>query len=152
MKASLFKPLINIWPPFLGAGIRVEKISQDYRQIQVCLLARWYNRNYVGTHFGGSLFAMTDPFFMLMYLHNLGKDYIVWDLEARIRFMTPGRGKVRAFFQLTEADIETAQNRTAEAGKFVAEHVISVMDENGSTVAEITKHIYIRRKSAKSKK
>ena len=30
----------------------------------VKLTLRWYNRNYVGTHFSGNLFTMTDPFYM----------------------------------------------------------------------------------------
>jgi acyl-coenzyme A thioesterase PaaI-like protein len=79
MNARLFRFGINLWPPFLFTGIHVTRITPDYRQIDVELRLRPWNRNYVGTHFGGSLFAMTDPFWMLGLLHILGRDYYVWD-------------------------------------------------------------------------
>ena len=81
---------VNFWPPFLGAGIRVKHISPDMKFIEVQMKLRWWNANYVGTHFGGSLFAMTDAFYMLMLMANLGRDYIVWDKTASIRYRKPG--------------------------------------------------------------
>jgi Domain of unknown function (DUF4442) len=78
--------LLNIWPPFLGAGIRLRRIAPDWKAIDVEMKLRWWNRNYVGTHYGGSLYSMADPFLMLMLIENLGKDYIVWDKAASIRF------------------------------------------------------------------
>jgi hypothetical protein len=68
--AGLFRRGINLWPPFVGAGIRVTRVSADSREIDVTLKLRLFNRNFFGTHFGGSLFAMTDPFFALMMLRN----------------------------------------------------------------------------------
>ena len=78
---------MNAWPPFLFSGIRITALAEDYRHARVELRQRWYNRNYVGTHFGGSLFAMTDPFWMLLTMHALGRDYYVWDQAAEIRFL-----------------------------------------------------------------
>src|SRR5437868_13852984 len=82
---------VNLWPPFLGAGIRVKRIASDMKAIDVEMKLRWWNANYVGTHFGGSLFAMTDAFYMLMLMANLGRDYIVWDRAASIRYRKPGK-------------------------------------------------------------
>ncbi|RMD74179.1 MAG: DUF4442 domain-containing protein, partial [Bacteroidetes bacterium] len=93
---------LNLYPPFLGAGIRVRTISADYRRAVVEMPLRWYNRNYVGTHFGGSLYSMTDPLYMLMLMNVLGPDYIVWDQAATIVFRRPGRSTVRAEFELTD--------------------------------------------------
>ena len=87
MNARLFRFGINLWPPFLFTGIHVTRITPDYRQIDVELRLRPWNRNYVGTHFGGSLFAMTDPFWMLGLLHILGRDYYVWDRAGAIDFL-----------------------------------------------------------------
>src|SRR3546814_13956082 len=84
MKASRLRLLMNLWPPFAFTGIRVQHIADDFSAVRVALHQRWYNRNYVGSHFGGSLFAMTDPFFMMMLLHQLGSNYIVWDKAAQI--------------------------------------------------------------------
>ena len=88
--------LFNLWPVFRGAGIRVREIGPDFRSVTVELRAKLLNRNYVGTHFGGSLFAMTDPFFMIMMMQNLGRDYIVWDKAGTVRFLKPARGTVTA--------------------------------------------------------
>ncbi len=62
MSPRLLRHLFNVWPPFLLSGIHVTRLSNDWRHVEVELRLRPWNRNYVGTHFGGSLFAMTDPF------------------------------------------------------------------------------------------
>lgn len=61
---KIFFNLFSIYPPFLGAGIRV-KISKDVKTVDVVMKLTFWNRNYVKTHFGGSLYAMCDPFFFL---------------------------------------------------------------------------------------
>ncbi len=78
----IFRMIVNFWPPYLGAAIAVEEIARDWRTIRVAMKLRWYNRNYVNSHFGGNLFSMTDPFYMLMLLRNLGREYVVWDMKT----------------------------------------------------------------------
>ena len=82
---------INIWPPFVGAGIRVTRRTPDMKAVDVEMKLHFFNRNYVGTHYGGSLYSMTDPFYMLMLMHNLGADYIVWDKAEASAFASPER-------------------------------------------------------------
>ena len=106
MNPNLLRYGMNIWPPFWGAGIRVEKISQNYREVSVLLRLGILNRNAMGVHFGGSLFAMADPFYMIMVAQNVGKSYVVWDQAAKIEFIKPGRGIVRAHFVLTQVQID----------------------------------------------
>jgi hypothetical protein len=83
---------MSFYPPYLGAGVRVRHISDDFRDVTVSMGLGWYNRNYVGTQFGGSLYSMVDPFYMLMLMENLGRQYIVWDKAADIDFISPGKG------------------------------------------------------------
>ena len=116
MRASLFRHGLNLWPPFLFTGIHVAELSDDYRQARVELRMRPWNRNYVGTHFGGSLFAMTDPFWMLMVLHHLGHDHYVWDKAAEIEFVKPGRGTVQTAFALEDGVLDAL--RAEAAGDF----------------------------------
>lgn len=137
---------MNLWAPFRGAGIRVEHIAPDWREVKVRLTLHWYNRNAVGTHFGGSLFALTDPFYMLMYMHVLGRGYRVWDQTASIRFIQPGKGIIRAHFQLTDDDINRARQATRDGAKYFAEHQIQLFNEQQQVVAEVQKTIYIRAK------
>lgn len=146
VSARMFGRLMNLWPPFIGAGIRVVSISTDFRSIQVKLLRRWYNSNYVGTQFGGSIFAMTDPFYMLMLINNLGTDYIVWDMAASVRFRKPGKTHLFANFVIDDLLLEKIRQTLLQQDKFIFDLPIDVVDVNGLTIAEVTKTIYIKRK------
>jgi acyl-coenzyme A thioesterase PaaI-like protein len=140
--------LINLWPPFLGAGIRVTRIAPGWREIDVEMKLRRWNRNYVGTHYGGSLYSMTDPWFMLMLIENLGRDYIVWDKSASIRFRKPGTGLVRANFRVSDEQIQEIRDALATPEKIDRVFAVEVKDETGTVIAEVQKQIHVRRKSA----
>lgn len=139
---------LNWWPPMLGAGIRVTRMDDDLRAVDVELRTHWYNRNYVGTHYGGSLYSMTDPFYMLMLIHNLGPDYIVWDKAATIRFRRPGKGTVRAQFRLTEEQIESLRCQLETTEKIEPTFLVEVKDASGEVVTLVEKLLYIRKKTA----
>jgi hypothetical protein len=139
---------INLWPPFLGAGIRVKHIAPDMKAVDVEMKLRWWNANYVGTHFGGSLFAMTDAFYMLMLMlmHHLGESYIVWDKAATIRYRKPGRGTVRAEFRLTDSQIEDIREKLKTFPKYEPVFVVEVKDGAGVVIAEVEKLLHVRKK------
>ncbi|HEX7965284.1 MAG TPA: DUF4442 domain-containing protein [Gammaproteobacteria bacterium] len=140
---------INLWPPFLFAGIRVTRLDDDYREAEVTLKQHWYNRNYVGTHFGGSLFAMTDACYAVMLLHVLGRGYYVWDQRAAIEYLKPGRGRVTARFYLTEGRVREILAHTEGGEKYLPEFTVEVTDEAGDVVARVVKTLYIRKKPPK---
>ena len=146
MSPSKFRHVMNLWPPFLFSGIRVREISAGWRSVRVELRQHWYNRNYVGTHFGGSLFAMTDPFWMIMTMQALGRGYIVWDKAATIDFIKPGRGTVTARFDLDDATLDAIRAATAGGEKTLHWFETPVTDASGETVALVRKQIYVRRK------
>jgi hypothetical protein len=137
------------WPPFLGAGIRVKSLSDDFRDAVVELKLGRLNRNAVGTHFGGSLYAMTDPFFMIMLLHNLGGDYLVWDKSGSIEYVAPGRGIVSAHFHLSEKRIAEIRAEAAGGDKIFPEFEVDVKDAAGELVARVRKILYVRLKAKK---
>ena len=140
---------LNLWPPFLFAGIHVAAIGDDFRSARVELRMRRWNRNYVGTHFGGSLFAMTDPFWMLLVLHALGDGYIVWDKAATIDFEKPGRGAVHADFALDDATLDELRAAAAGGDKVLRWFDAPVRDAAGDVVAMVRKQLYVRRKRPK---
>jgi len=146
MKSRTLKTLINLYPPYWGTGIRLTYISEDYRKATVTMKLRFYNRNYVNSHFGGSLYSMADPFYMLMLIHILGRDYVVWDQSASIEFIAPARGTVVAHFTITEDDIAQIEKRTAGGEKYLPQFEIHITDTHGTVVARVTKTFYIRRK------
>ena len=146
MNHKFFKLMINFYPPYWGTGITVKKISFDYKEIVVQMKMRRYNRNFVNTHFGGSLYSMTDPFFMLMLIQILGKEYIVWDKSARIDFIKPGRGTVTARFVVDEKEIEEIISNTAEGEKYFPQFSVDIEDQTGEKVASVVKTLYVRKK------
>lgn len=144
--AWLLRRGLNLWPPFLFAGIHVTHLGEDFRSARVELRMRPWNRNYVGTHFGGSLFAMTDPFWMLMVLHAIGDEHVVWDKAAHIEFEKPGRGVVHAGFRLEDAVLEELRAAAAGGDKVLRWFETPVRDASGDVVATVRKQLYIRRK------
>ncbi len=146
MKARTLRHGINLWPPFLFAGIHVTAIQPDYRYVRVELRQRPWNMNYVRSHFGGSLFAMTDPFWMLMLLQNLGRNYYVWDKAGEIEFVKPGKGVVATEFRLDDALLDEVRAATAGGDKCLRWFENEVRDAQGEVVARVRKQVYMRLK------
>lgn len=145
-KTNLFR-WINFYPPFLGAGIRVREVDDKEQTIEVKMKLRFWNKNYVGTHYGGSLYSMCDPFFMLILIRKLGKDYIVWDKAAQIRFVKPAKGTVRARFYVSNEKVQDIKNDLESLGKEEYVFESTVLDEQNNVVAEVEKLIYVRKRN-----
>jgi acyl-coenzyme A thioesterase PaaI-like protein len=148
MSPRLLRWLFNLWPPFLLAGIHITRMDADWRRVDVELRMRPWNRNYVGTHFGGSLFAMADPFWMILGLHRFGPAYLVWDRAGDIEFLRPGRGTVRTVFQWDDALEARLRAQAADGSKVLHWFENDVIDTNGDVVARVRKQLYIRLKPA----
>jgi acyl-coenzyme A thioesterase PaaI-like protein len=137
---------MNLWPPFFFNSIAVTEIAPDWSVVSVTLRRRFWNRNFVGTHFGGNLFAMTDPFWMLMVMHRLGDDYVVWDKAASIEFVAPGRGDVHARFELPAATVEELREEAKNGAKVLRWFDVAVLNDKNENVARVRKQVYVRRK------
>lgn len=143
-RSRRLRRLMRVYPPFMGAGIVVEDLAPDFSALRVRMRLHWWNRNYVGTHFGGSLYTMCDPFFVIILIERLGPGFIVWDKAATIRFRRPGRSTVRATFEVPAARVEEIRTR-ALAGEIVEPtFTTQVLDEDGRVVAEVEKLLYVR--------
>jgi acyl-coenzyme A thioesterase PaaI-like protein len=137
----------NFWPPLLFSGIKIVKISPDFKYIKVRLKLRFWNANYVGTAFGGSIFAMTDAFYMVMLMKNLGPTYIVWDKAAEIRYVKPGKTDVLAEFVITDEEIENIKELLKEVDKMDWVKPVQVIDKEGQLIADVKRIIYIKKKT-----
>lgn len=137
---------MSLWPPLLGAGIRVKKISPDFRYARVEMNLRFWNSNYVGSHYGGSLYSMTDPFYMLMLINILGRGFTVWDKSANIRFRKPGKGLVYAEFRIDDTDLEWIQTQLQTQEKVDFQKSVFVFNASNEIVAEIQKVMQVRKK------
>jgi acyl-coenzyme A thioesterase PaaI-like protein len=142
--------LLSAYPPFVGAGIRVRRLPGDPQGYEVRMKLRFWNANYHGTHFGGSLYSMCDPFYVLVLAEALGGGYEVWDKMARIRFRRPGRGTVTATFTLPRERVEQIRAEVDATGRLELELTAAVVDERGAVVADIDKVLSVRRKEARA--
>jgi hypothetical protein len=123
-------------------------MDADWRAVDVEMKLRWWNRNYVGTQYGGSLYSMADPFYMVMLIENLGREYVVWDKSASIRFRRPGRGTVRAEFRLREEQIAEIRRALENEKTIERELGVEIKDESGEVIAEVKKFLHFRKKDA----
>ena len=144
-KRHALRLLANVWGPYLLSGISVRRIAPDLRTVEVQMKLRPWNRNYVGTHFGGSLFAMADPWFMVMLIELLGPGYVVWDKQGAIRFRKPGRGTVRAVFEIPPERVEEIRRGVEASGKVEPVFTVQITDGQGDVVAEVDKLLSVRK-------
>lgn len=140
----------NLAPVYRGTGAWVTRISADWRDVRVKLPLSLRTRNYVGTIFGGSMYAAVDPFYMIMLIRNLGKGYTVWDKAASIRFRKPGRGTLYARFTLDEVELDAIRAALTMARSVDRVYTVTLTDAQGAVCAEVEKVIYIRRDSSQA--
>ena len=139
---------MRCYGPYFGAGIRITHISPDWRELRVSMKLRWFNRNIMGTQFGGSLYSMIDPHLMLLLMQLLGSEYTIWDKAAEIEFIRPGRGTVTSTIVITDAELDAIVENTAGGRKYLPEFNLKILDDSGGIVAKIKKVLYVRRNSA----
>lgn len=145
-QAKWLRRLMNLWPPFIGAGISVTRIDDDFRYAQLRMKLKWYNRNYMGTQYGGSLFSMTDAFYAIMIIRNLDDKYYVWDKSANIEYFAPARGTVIANYKLDDQMLDTIKNNTDTGQKYLYDIPVEILDQDNQRIARVDKVIYIRKK------
>jgi len=145
LRQKLMRKFVNFYLPFIGAGIRV-KINDDEKKIYVKMKLTFYNKNYVRTHFGGSLYSMCDPFFMLLLMDYLGNDYYVWDKSAGISFQNPGKGTVYAEFFIPEKKYLDIKQEAEKGDVVFPKFSVDVIDDEGTIIATVEKSLYVKKK------
>lgn len=143
-KLDRFK--FNLFPAYRGSGARIIYISEDFREIRIKIPLNWRTRNYVGTIYGGSMYAGIDPIYMVMLIKNLGKDYIVWDKSANIRFKKPGKETLFAEFKITQQDLEEIKTQLETSKSLDKIYIVELKDKNGKVHCVVEKTLYIARK------
>lgn len=142
------KFMLNHFSPYKGAGIEIEKIDLKNFHVRVKMPLTVKNQNVVGVHFGGSLYSMVDPFYMLLLMHHLGPKYIVWDKSATINFLSPGRSTVYADIRLDSTEITHVKELAQNFAPVHRNYTLNIFDDSGLRIAEVQKTVYIRRKKS----
>lgn len=146
LRARLMRWGFNVFPAFFATGARVTYLDESFREIHVELPLTWRTRNYVGTIFGGSMFAAIDPVYMVMLIKRLGRNYIVWDKSGSIRFKKPGRTTLYARFHLPDALVYELRSQADEFGRVERCFTIELVDAFGVVYARVEKSIVVKRK------
>ena len=145
-KPTRMRRFMNVWPPFLFAGIYVQELSEDYTFCRVKLRAWVATRNVNGSQFGGNLFAMTDPIYPLMLLGIFGKEYFVWDKEATIEFIKPAFHAAYFECRLNQDEIAAIKQACADGNKHFPVLENHIVDAQGNVLAKVKRTLYIRLK------
>ena len=135
-----------LWPPYWGAGIHVVSFSKPINDIIIAMPLKRRNTNYVGTHFGGNLYSMCDPWYMFILLSYLGEEYIVWDKSAKITFVRPGKGRVCATFSISQQRLEEIRQQAQNGEKVLPIFETTIIDKDNKVVAKVQKELYVRKK------
>ena len=147
VQSKLYKWGFNIYPAYRGTGGWITYIAKDWREIHVKVPLSWQTRNYVGTIFGGSLYAAVDPFYMIMLIKNMGSEYVVWDKAASIRFKRPGRETLYAKFMVSEEELISIKSELKYSPKLDRQYQVVLKDKSGLIHALVEKRIFIARKT-----
>ncbi|VXB14006.1 conserved hypothetical protein [Microbacterium sp. 8M] len=137
---------MSLWIPNLFSGIRVRGFSEDWTRATVELHVNLFTRNYVKTAFGGSMQAMTDPYFFMLVMHQLGRDYVVWDTRGEIEFLKPGRGVLTARFEVPKERVAAIRARAEGGAKVLEWFETEITDRSGDVVARVRREVYVREK------
>lgn len=146
---NTMRRLFNVYPPYVGAGIKITSISPDWTELKVTMSVRWYNKNIVGTHFGGSLYSMIDPHVMLLLMKLLGRDYYIWDKAAEIEFVKATKQTVSSVITISPEQVEEIKANTANGEKYFPEFWLDIRDTHGELIAKVKKVLYVRKKPNK---
>lgn len=140
----LFRLFLNKYPCFRGTGAKVTFIADDWSEMRVRLPLSRRTNNYVGTIFGGSLYASVDPHFMFMLMHRLGPEYVVWDKAATIRFRRPGRSTLTAVCRMPDEEIAEVRRLLERETKVDRLYSVDLVDEEGNVCATVEKTVNVR--------
>ena len=146
MKPSTIMRLISWWPPYLFAGIRVKEYNEAESYVITQAKLSWWNSNAFRTHFGGTLFAMCDPFYVFLLAHHLGRDYYIWDLASTIEFKKATKAPVTAKFQISPEQVEAIRQDAESGEKVTPVFQVEVLDREGTVIASVEKTLYVKRK------
>ena len=136
----------NFFPAYRRTGARITYIKADFREVRIKLPLNWTTRNYVGSLFGGSMFAAVDPILMIMFLKNLSRDYLVWVKSGSIQFRKPAYSTLYTTFVIDEAEIQQIREKLEHTEKTVRNYKTELVNEEGIIHAVVEQELYFRKK------
>ena len=146
-ESKLFKIGFNLSPMYRRSTGRITEVSNDLLKVKIKIPLSYKNRNYVGTIYGGSLYSATDPIYMVQLINILGKDYVVWDKSAEIKYKRPAKKVAFAIFEFTKQEIENIKERVVKEKEFDLVKELTITGPNDEVYCELSKVLYIADKN-----
>ncbi|WP_420579677.1 DUF4442 domain-containing protein [Reichenbachiella sp.] len=146
-RGRVFKLGFNLFPGFRRTGARMIEASDDFYYTKIKLPLNYKTRNYVGTIYGGSMYSCVDGIYMVQLINILGKEYVVWDKNASIRFRRPGNTTLYAEFLITKEFVLQIKSEIEEQNEKDYVLKVDLVDAEGKVYAEVEKVLYIATKA-----
>ena len=146
-KATIFKMGFNISPMYRRSCGKIIFASEDLHVVKIKIPISYKNRNYVGSIFGGSLFAATNPIYMIQLMQILGKEYVVWDKKTNIKFKRPAYEHAFAIFEFTTTEIEEIVQTVKTQNEIDYTKILHITAKDETIFAELDKTLYITTKA-----
>lgn len=149
----LFKYGFNWSPMYRRSTGRVHTVSKDLSRITIKIPLSWKNKNYVGTIFGGSMFAAVDPIPMVQLINLLGDNYVVWDKSATIKFKRPANETLYGEFIFSSEELGSIKSRVGNDGEIeITKSTILTNKDGTKEFCVVDKTLYIANKTFYKKK
>ena len=118
-------------------------VSDDLHKVVITLRLNWKNKNYVGSIFGGSMLAATDPIYLIQLIQILGDNYVVWDKAVTARYKRPAKSRIYGTFLFSKKEIKDIKNKIAESHEIDITKTMNLIDEKQQIIATFSKTLYI---------
>lgn len=142
-RAWVMRVGFNFHPAFRGTGGRVAYISPDLTHVRVRLPMARRTRNFVGSLYGGSLFAVTDGVHVAMLLTLMERNVIIWDKAASIRYRRPAYTTLYADFRLAADELEQIEQELDAQHETSRRYTIELKDDLGNIYTVVERMVYI---------
>ncbi|MEO0570833.1 MAG: DUF4442 domain-containing protein [Bacteroidota bacterium] len=150
---TLFKYGFNWSPMYRRSTGRVNTVSKDLSHITIKIPLSWKNKNYVGTIFGGSMFASVDPIPMVQLINLLDDTYVVWDKSATIKFKRPAKETLYGEFTFSNDELRSIKSRVATENEIeIVKSTVLTNKDGTEEFCVVDKTLYIADKGFYKKK
>lgn len=141
--ATIYKYGFNWSPMYRRTTAKLIEVSDDLHKVVITLKPNWKNRNFVGTIFGGSMLAATDPIYMIQLMKILGDDYVVWDKSVEAYYRKPAKSKIFGEFIFSPEEITKIKDNVTNTNEINIVKTMSLLDEKQNIIATFNKTLYI---------
>ena len=138
---------MRFYPPLFFQRILVTRFDKGFRGAEVKIKKSFFNKNYNGSIFGGTIFSAADAFYpVLLYQVLTHKGYKIraWSHSLAIRFRKPAKTDLHFKINLSDEIIDDCEQVLNTIGKYRRTFPIEIYDKNEVLCVSVLIKVYIR--------